>query len=399
MVLLLQILLFLAALFLRGHCLFGGQLSKVKGSPDHLQYIGKNKAGTIISRHVGLSRNGTLPFVIKPERWYHRFLKSIGVASEIKMPSESFDKAYFLATDFPHHLERATSSGPLMKLLEELFSLHITSLHVTKSRLWCIVDSGHTTRPSTFFERHFEILDEISKILGTVATKDGFATQAETLVPYAFGAMSVHAGLLSLGLLGVFPTLADSIDTPLLSELVSKGLAAGALCAALWFMLILYFFNKTSWICWVFADFMLCGILGFMLSGIFAVRELNMDLSQPSPVVHTQNITQKKCTLHCKKGSGKRSRSSSYAYYGDDACSPSNRSGITREKETTDYICTYQIWFTFDISVPHWSKPKDYSFESSMQLFDSVRTGQSLDISVNPGALGIEWVDTSTIHP
>ncbi len=396
MVVFLQLCLFVIAVSLRGRYLFGRHL-RADSASGRLSYTARSKYG-ITARHVGIVQRNGIPFIVKSERWYHRLLKSIGIASEIRIASSEFDRKYFITTDYPTYLERTLGSGQLLSHLQELFALPVKSLHAMPNKIWCVIRKDDLQEADAHYEKHFALLDTISKSSSRSIGYD------HGLVPSRLGVMAflcvcVHAGLLTLGIFGIFPTLADSVDVVDTLAWVLKGIMAGSAAAAIWLFLILNIFRGSSWICWVFADFVLCGLLGFVLSGIFVVREANIHLPQPPPQVYGQPIMQKTCILECKRSCGRRcTQRSSYPFHSDASCNPQSRAAIMQEKRQADHICRSSAWYEYTIQVRHWQKLSHYSFSPDVSLFDSVRVGDFLNVPVHERALRLEWVDTDSIQ-
>ena len=119
--------------------MFGHHLSRVKKHDGWLQYINRDKNGYIEARHVGVVRDKGIPFIVRRERWYHRYFKRLGLASEIAVPDEAFDRKYFITTDFPHHLEQVMAAGDLLPAMKELSAKGVDEVHATAGKVWCVV--------------------------------------------------------------------------------------------------------------------------------------------------------------------------------------------------------------------------------------------------------------------
>lgn len=398
MVIVLQLCLFLIAVVIRGRYLFGKHL-KSSNSGNTISYVVNSKHG-IKGRHIGLTRENGIAFNVKPERWYHRIFKNIGVASEINIANPEFDHKYFIDTDYPDHLELTLASGQLLAHLQALFALPVKSLHATKNRIWCVIDKNDLHYSDSHYAEHLKLLAAISQCSSKSAMHDDSALRSRNLGVIAFVFICAHAGLMTLGLLGILPTMADSIDTIENYALAIKGMTTGVIASAAWLFFILNFFRNTSWICWVLVDFILCGVIGFTLSGIFIVREINTHYLQTPAKIHEQRIIQKSCTLWCSKSCGRRcTRRSSYVYPLESQCTPEMRAENMLQKQQTDYICQANAYFEYSITIENWNKGQNYSFTATLPLFDQTKVGSSLRIPVNEGALGLEWVDTDTFQP
>lgn len=213
----------------------------------------------------------------------------------------------------------------------------------------------------------------------------------------ALSFIAVQAGLLAFGLLGFIPNYGDSVHTTSMGLLVLMGIGVGMLAAAVWLLLALGLFLGSSWCAWVLADFVLCGLLGFALTGISVVREVNIHLPQPEARIYLQPVVQKVCELHCERVLVKRTLTSLYAFDTDAACSPSSRQQNMESKRRVDSICAHKAWFGYRLAVRHWRKSSSYSFATGVELFDAVKTGDKVRLSVHPGALRVEWLDWDEI--
>lgn len=396
MVIFLQLLIFTVALILRGQYLFGHHLKADETHPRRLNFVATGRSG-VNMRHVGISQQSNIPFIIKPERWYHRFLKVLGMASEIRISDAAFDKQYFITTDFPHHLERALGSSQLLTHLRDLFALPVKSLHATSKRMWCVVQPSDHEKSDKYFSKHVEIMDAISECSKKIQGYD-IAHGAGNKGIFALLFICVHAALLTLGITGGLTIQADSIDIIDHTAWITKALPVGAALSIAWFLLILAFFQKTSWVCWVFVDFLICGIAGILLSTVFVMRDANIELSQAKPVVYQQPVLSKTCVIQCRKRCGRRCTLRSTYSYKESECSPERRKVNMLEKREQDHVCQARPWFEYSLNVAHWNKRESYAFAPAVDLFDRVRSGMRLDVPVYEGALGLEWVNTKEIQ-
>lgn len=183
-------------------------------------------------------------------------------------------------------------------------------------------------------------------------------------------------------------------------EWYAQTIALGLALATVWFLLIVVFFRGTSWVCWVFMDFILCGILGIMLSSHFIAREANVHLPQPAPTVYSQPISQKYCVLECRQRCGKRcTRRSNYSGNTDAHCAAHSRPAVMQRYKQSDPICRSSASFAFRITIRHWEPQKQYyHFPTSATFFDSVSVGQYVNVPVNEGAYGVKWINQDEIR-
>lgn len=399
MVILLQLCLFALAAFTRGRFLFGTHLATNKDDHTKLEYEARSK-GTVTNRHIGITQDYGLPFIVRPERWYHRVFKAIGLASEVQIRREEFDNKYFIITDMPGHLERAVSSGSLTTELQKLFQLPIKSLHATHTKLWVRLKREDFKQPAEYFDQHRAILKSISAHTKYRVDHSSVNQPKRNAGYWAFLFLCAHAGLLTWGIFGGLPTLADNIEMLDRTEWFAQTIVLGLVLATIWFMLIVAFFRSTSWVCWVMVDFMLCGILGIMLTSHFIAREANVHLPQPAPTVYRQPISEKYCVLECRQRCGKRcTRRSNYSGNTDAHCSAQSRPNVRQRYMQIDSICRSSANFAFKITIRHWEPQKQYyRFPTNASFFDSVSVGQYVDVPVNEGAYGIKWINQDEIR-
>jgi len=396
MVIILQLCIFAVFVMLRGFMLFGSHLRPVEPGSDVLGYNAQIYRERL-ARHVGLACSGGIPFIVRREKPYHRLLKSIGMSSEINVGNPDFDFRYFITTDFPGHLEQLLASRNLQRLVQELFKLPVKSQHATPDRIWCVIAAEDLWKSADGFEEHLGLLRQILEETRAARLRGPASPGRRWLGIAAVCVIAVQAGLLTLGLLGVLTTFADTIHTTFRDELVVMGSAAGLMAAGVWCLLLVAVFRGSSWCAWVLADFVLAGLLGFALTGIFVVRDLNINLPQPDARIYQQPVVQRICKLTCDARQDRRTVTSSYVYDTDADCSASSRWESMSLKRRTDPICASRAWFEYRLVVRHWRKSSRYSFIPGVGLFDAVKTGDKLRFPVHPGALGLEWVDLSEV--
>jgi len=396
MVIILQLCIVVVFVVLRGRTLFGFHLRPIEPGSDALAFDLRFHRQRV-ARHVGLARSGAIPFVIRRERAYHRLLKNIGMSSEINVGSPSFDERYFITTDFPGHLEQLLASEDLQRHVHELFKLPVKSLHATRRRIWCVIAVSDLAKPDDYLNQHRALLRAIFEDTRAARVRGHASPGWRWQGMAALSVIAVQAGLLTLGLFGFLLPFAGVSRTADMGLLFLMGIAAGLLAAAIWLLFILGLFLGSSWCAWVLADFVLCGVLGFGLSGIFIVRDANIQLPQPEARIYRQPVIEKSCVLRCRKGSGRRSRGSSYVFDTEAACSPSSRAQNMDLKRRADPNCASRAWFDYRLTVRHWRKSSSYSFTTRAELFDAVKTGDKVRLPVHPGALRLEWLNWSEI--
>jgi hypothetical protein len=391
MVILLQLCIFLLFAAARRSFVFGKHLSPSASGSNNLSYTNRARSVTT-ARHIGVVQTHGIAFIVRRERWYHRLLKAMGIASEVRTGNAGFDESYFITTDHPGHLEELLASPDLKECLHKLFSMPVTSLHATPHKMWCEISREDRSKNDDHFASHWELLHQISRATGTSVANTSGDGAARKLGWAAALVVAVHAGLFSLGVFGFLPTFVDSVHTLSTRDLMAMGAIAGAIAGAAWFLGVVMFFRASSWAPWVMADFVLAGVIGFMLSGIFFVREANIWLPQAAATVHELPVVSKSCTLKCGKGR-RSSRRSSYQFDSDRDCNPQSRQAIMASKKREDQRCVRRAKFEYRVELRHWREPGQYAFKPDADVFDTLRTGSYLQVPVHAGALGLEWID------
>lgn len=398
MVLLLQLCIFALALFYRGRLLTGKHLTPRQKNDSLLHHIYQDKHGIISVHHIGIERKQGIPFTIKRERWYHRLLKLMGLASEISVAHPEFNGKFFIITDYPDHLKHAFESKELLPQIQALFALPVKSLHATHHKIWCALKRKNQNLDNPHYKEHQALLQNISRL----TTECPLPTRRHTkrLGKMALSCIAVHAGLLAIGIWGFLPTFSDNIITLDPQSWIIKGLIAGLVLSGIWLVCLFFLFRGSSWICWVLVDFVLIGVVSFMLSGIFLIREANIHLPQREVQTYSQPILQRMCIVQCRKGYGKNPPKREYRFYSEDDCQPSNRPALLKKKKYESVICQSRAWFEYSLSVHSpWQRSSPYTFSVSETLFDSTSVNGELIIPVNTGIFRIQWIDTDSIKP
>lgn len=405
MVVLFQILLFAAVYIARGWYLLGRHLKDISGT-NRLIYerMGRNSRHgvyRVLSRHLGLKREeGGIPFIIRRERWYHRLLKAVGLATELQLGDEAFNQRYFITTDYPDDLQRAANATRTMNALKELLDMGVDAIHAMPNLIWCI-DSSQASDNATNVERIYTLLEDIAKhTRRSTALLSISPDTPRHRAPIAFFVIGVHMGLLAFGASEIFYSHAlDTTDIIDNEALITRSATAMLFGMGAWLMLLYYFFARTPWICWVLGDFVLCGVAGFALSTTAILREANIQLPQASPREYMQPITAKSCTLHCSKSCGKHCTRRSHYTLTEESCTPSARAQFQQERRADDYICENNSWYDYDLRIQHWQSGQDYRFSPSVRQFDSMASGMMVTVPVYNGALGMEWLNSNDILP
>lgn len=407
MVLLVYLLVFSVAFWLRHRSLTGKDLS-FKINPagktyfENIQYT--NKRRNRVSPSLGLPLDTPLNFIVSREKWYHRFLKSTGLAQEMQTGDAALDERLFFACEWPESLKQLMEKQSFQAAVKTLFmDLDAKALRSFSGKIWVqgkTVDtvvytpqyaSQHLRQLNTIVEE-FTAADLYASPVGT----EGWLTHTKAAILL----MTCHAALLTMGLFGGLPVVFGTTGVVDWWQLIGLAAIVGAAAAGLWIYLIALLVGRGSWLPMVVADFTLMGLVGIFLSGAFVLFEANIYLDTAEAVPYIQPITQKECSLTCSSGSGKRRHSSHYSL-SDDQCAAGTRETTQDEYASRDYKCNRRGSFSYKLTVPPWTpeQNKNYTFPVSVTLYDQMNIGDSVRIPAHPGAFKITWVDTAEISP
>lgn len=405
MTLVIYIVVFSIACFWRRRTLTGAHL-KEKLHADGREYLEsqmRNDKGKGLSLTLGLLVEGAHSFVIRHEKWYHRFLKSLGLAEEVEIGNSALDDRLYFVTEMPDGFRQFFGMAGVQKNIERLFTdLKIVDLRCFHGKIWvnCGYIPAKLYTPAYAAER-LEALGTIANAAeaaaqNTLPAESGLLTKPHMAVFF----MIVHTALFMLGILGGLPLLLETMEIVSLKGLLTLGAMIGALLAAFWFYCIFVCLGRSSWVPMALADFTLMGLAGIFLSTVFVVREVNMHFDTAPATEHVRTIIAKQCELTCSSGRGKRRRSTTYDL-SESQCKPEARDATLREYEGRDYKCSISARFSYELAVEPWlpEQDKNFLFDVSQSRFDRAKKGDKMTIPSRTGALGLAWVDTDTIKP
>lgn len=352
----------------------------------------------LAAQHVGLLRRGGLSFAIRRRRWYHRQIDALGLTPAISSGDDGFDDAYVVVTDDPRDVARLLAAPDLRRDVGALFDLGARSLQATRTRIWCALNSLALARSDDDPAPYLDVLGRISDHMSVGVSGRWPAPAGPRRGLAAVAVLAVQAGLLALGLFGMWLTALDPVLTVDPDALAVTGLAAGTLMAMLWFFGLLALFRNSPYIYPVLAGFALYGLAGFALAGVPVVRAINV-LPTLSPVeVTLQPIVARVCTLQCTRSRFSFPRTMRFAYSSDAACTPAARQAARSQKLREPPHCIRGTWFEYSLSIRDWRGGGAFTVTPDVAFFDSVRTGQMVSVPVHQGAFGLGWVDPGDIR-
>ena len=406
MTLILYLVLFTVAMLYRRFKLGGLFLKRradLNGKEILEKIYYKDKHRRRLHAELGLELNQVVYFSISSERWYHRFLKHLSLATELQTGHARLDDELFFVSDAPEHFWQLMQDKTFSAAIHDLFlRVGVKSLRAYGTRMWVRTP----TRDKENYDRLYKenIISNLEKIAAFVEQKniDYQHTSDDRLIAPRHGAMmmmAAHAAFFTLAVFGAIPAMLQTTEllahTPWIAK--SGALAIVGLCA--WLGIMMFLVGRSSWAALVIVDFVVFGIIGIVATAFFVLREVNISFDVQDPQTYTRRIVQQDCTLTCKSG-GRRSHSTTHKLSYAQCLAPERAMTINTYMQR-DYKCGRRSWFTYYISVDPWMAPlhKPYRFKTNEELFDSTTLGTALDIPVHSGFVGIPWVDTDSIKP
>jgi hypothetical protein len=393
MTLIIYLIIFFSVFTGRSYFLRGRHLKDKDGVLD---YVVHGKHGNFTRYSVGIRIDDTLPFIIRREKWYHRFFKFLGLAHEVDVPDEDLGKELFFITDRPDHLADALHSPALLEQLRQLFALPVETLYCTNGRLWFKPKGKDKNLNLSDFARHTEILRRIETELKKIQLDD-IHTAKPVRRLLAFGFIAVHAAFLVLAISGGLPILFEPTEIIDHGKLFAIALLGAFAVSFIWLLLIILAFARTSFFTWVLGDFLVFGLAGLIFTTGFMLREVNVVFDESEVMVRVQQTVTKNCSLKCKR-SGRRASTNTYVL-SEAQCT--NRAETLATYKASHGDCRNSSWFSYKVFVQSWAKSqkKPFKFDTNGDIYDRTAIGGYFEIPTHAGRLKIEWVDLDNIKP
>jgi hypothetical protein len=403
MTLLIYLVLFLAVLYLRRRHLIGAHMkSQMMDGAEyfhHISYDGKKRTAATV--YIGLPLAFSQHVVIRRERWYHRFLKSVNLAQDAETGDNTLDRDLFFISDTPAHLDDMIRSEKFRAAINTLFNgLRVHSLHAMGTRLWVRCEKAKTADCTTARDRqHLAALSDIANEMDAAARQSIQSESFFSRARLAIGAMVAHAGLICLGTLGFLPLWMESYQITNPMSFTAFSVTLAAFFAVGWFWILAIVFGGSSWFPLVIVDFILMGLIGIILSTGLLARQANIVFDTRPPELHHQALQFKACTLTCSRSAGKRRRSTTHELSGSD-CSAAQRPATLAYYKTRDNKCNSSASFNYQMYLKPWHTSQGMSFSYSVDApaYDAAQIGDIYTVPAHPGLFGHEWVDTNEIQ-
>jgi hypothetical protein len=374
---------------------------------SYFKFIRRNKEKKAVSITIRFFDIQNIVFMIKREKWYHRLLKYLNLATELNSGDDRLDWHTYILADHPDHMQGVVKNQHFIKAVEELFFNHqIDELRCIGNTISVnsIIRDGETEK-----EKEKSIaknLYAIKKIINEQEIFEYAQPYGSRTVRFAFGFMALHFALLILGLSSLFGNI--TISTLAIPDVKAFNFYAGYISLAamgLWLFAIITTIGRTAWSALVIVDFILFGIIGIFLSTNLAMREINARLDQSPLTIAQSKIVYKSCQLKCRstgRSVGRRSTIPIVYTYNltPKQCLPQNR-GITFRYYAERYSeCRQKAYFNYKLHIKKWHSSMNisrFSFETDEAEFDRTLIGQKVDVPYNQGFLNFIWLDTANI--
>lgn len=406
MTLLLYIVILGAVLFWRSRQLSGRSLAHEIA--DDGSYYLKKEIAHRASRY-GSERHYTLMvgralqqpcfFSISQEKWYHRFLKALGLVSEIEFGDEKLDRQLFFMSDAPEALASVAANPEFIRGVRDLFENgDAKKIQAYNDKIW-VTSKKQTFLDDGFINRNLARVSSLARICDASAPGSHFFGSNKPRFSMLF--MAVHAALFAVAVFGVIPAIFENAEILNMRGMAMFALNIGAGVLAAWLALIFLTLRGSGWFALVLADFILVGIIGILASTVFIVREANITLDRAEPARYVTPLIAKQCNLSCSRRNFGRRRSSRSINYPLTAeqCLPGARPETLAHYQATSRYCNSNHKFRYKLTLQAWdrSQPQPYTFETDAQAYDMSVVGRSFEVQVHPGYFGHPWIASEEI--
>lgn len=403
MVLLLYILSFGIFFLIRYRAMTGERMKlqiDINGQSFYEHAVQRNKKSPNKNVWIGLPVKQRLFFKIAPEGILPRILKGLGVAEEFQSGDETTDKLLFISDD-PRLFQDILNNGKLRSALQELVARHPKiRIRAFGHKLWL---EANDVPPGWLDTHRRDILAGLWELQQSAENAAAYSADQAPRISYAHRAaifMVAHAAILSGAVAGLIAFLVDDTHIQGLETLVISSLVLVPFCAGVWIILMTVFLRRSMWLVLALGDFIIFGLAALALSLPLGAIEANRQLAQAAPKELHIPLTQKECSLYCKKSKGKSSSTREY-HLSAQECHPSVRSGTIDRYRSRESICRSSASMRYKFTFPAWKEGETAAYTQSVdaQLFDSINTGSVFVFPVHPGALGAPWIDEDEVRP
>jgi hypothetical protein len=332
MVFLVYLAVFAAVFFFRYRSLSGAGMSLKTDDAGRRYFLAASrtsKNSPNFNVRIGLPTPEKLFFRIAPESLLSRLLKALGVAEEFQSGDPETDRLLFVSDD-PALFEDLLRVQTVRAGLEALMAVHNkVRLRAFGHRLWLEADN---TPPGWAEKNREAVLARLWELANAHAQRMQMPSAHEVprFSPAQRAAffMVLHATLLGGGIAGFTVYAAGDAEMLNMKRFLMATLALVPLAAGCWIVLMSVSLRRSMWLVMALGDFILIGLAGLLLSVPLFALEANRRAPQAPPVLYSQPLADKNCTVHCRRKQGKSTTTRNYNLTPAE-CTPERREGKT----------------------------------------------------------------------
>lgn len=233
---------------------------------------------------LGLATPSPLEFECKAESWLDRFFKWTGLAVELQLGQDAFDRAVYLIADNPAVLEALRREPDLCDRLIELFrtppETGFRAHRVVCRRGTFRVEFRQTSMGSSEYVLFTRVAPLVRRMWAALPDRlpeghsgaDPLFLRSVVVLAFSTG-LAIHGGVHLFRLLRF-----DGVVTLDLWPLMTLGLLAGGILLALQLLLATLLLARSSRLHLIMLELLLVGGFGALSTGVVEVRDINIDL-------------------------------------------------------------------------------------------------------------------------
>jgi hypothetical protein len=321
-----------------------------------------NKGKTQFLR-VGIETSAAVDFEIKPEGWFDRFGKSVGIAVEPQANRRSFDESFYILSDDERLVRALRLDQELLSRLEGIGRARVGGfrfdrLVCRRGQLW-IIFKPESQPEDPLAATQWAVQELLALAAALPALSPGQGHIGNRNVLYAVLLLAFSSALAINGVVHLFRILANgympyTVDT---TQLWTLAVVAGGVLLLLMGLATMMLLGGSSRAHLVLVQVLLVGGLGAVATGFAELRDFNMEADGSKPQEFATVVQGKHYTTHRKKGGG-----TGYSYY---------------------------------LELADWNKPGlTLKLEVNSQTYNIRYLTQPLVVRQHPGFLHVRWVES-----
>lgn len=268
---------------------------------------------------IGIEGPKGYEFSFKPERWYDRLCKAIGLSTEHQVGNAEFDELVYIVSD-DNHLHRHVSINPaildaVLRIfrLDDVHRSKVKALRCGSGRLWVEIGARRGFDEANVARLGPEIVPWLRKIgdaLGSAPVRtvskwrDPFVIKATIILAISTG-LAVNGGVHLMRLL--WTKIPFTIDS---NALLMNAVAIGALVTGALVLATLFLLGRSARAHLVLIEILLVGSFGATATAFTELRDANMELDRSAAATYQARTLDKRIS--------RGRRSSSYYLYLED---------------------------------------------------------------------------------